>query len=209
MDERTSQAVYAYWNEVRGPRLAPRRFEIEPSRITAFLPETFILEREARGVYTFRLAGTRICEQFGREFRGSNLMDPWTPEDREILVRVVETVVREGAVGQIDFTASRSTGRGAAFEMLLLPLIHNGHEINRVMGAMASSDPAANPGPPPFETVRISNFKLIWPDGRPHAVISRMDNQQPFSRQPEHSRIVRSDRRSFRVYDGGRTKSDT
>mgnify|MGYP002081512309 CR=1 FL=1 len=207
MDERTSQAVFNYWNEVRGIRLAPSRFEIEPSRITAFLPETFILEREGRGAYIFRLAGTRICEQFGREFRGCNLMDLWTPEDREILVRLVETVTREGAVGLVTLTASRTNGRTAAFEMLLLPLIHNGHEINRIMGALASSEATA--GQPPFAAVRIDNFKLIWPDGRPHAVISRMDNQQPFSRAPEHSRIVRSERRSFRVYDGGRPKDDS
>lgn len=204
MDERTNQAVYAYWNEVRGVRLAPRRFEIEPSRITAQLPETFILERESRGRYVFRLAGTRICEQFGREFRGSNLVDLWTPDDQEILVRVMETVTREGAVGLIDVTASRTSGRQAAFEMLLLPLIQNGNEINRVMGALASAEAAAALGQPPFDTVRIANFKLIWPDGRPHAVIARMDNQQPFTKAPEHSRIVRSDRRSFRVFDGGR-----
>ena len=45
MQQRTNQILFAYWNDVRGERLAPRRFEIEPARIATILPETFILER--------------------------------------------------------------------------------------------------------------------------------------------------------------------
>ncbi len=93
MKERTSQHLFAYWNTVRGDRVAPRRFEIEPSRIAGVLPETFILEREARGDYRFRLAGTRICEQFGREFRGANLLDLFAADDRETIAALLETTV--------------------------------------------------------------------------------------------------------------------
>ncbi|MEO1694679.1 MAG: PAS domain-containing protein, partial [Pseudomonadota bacterium] len=45
MKHSTSHSLYAYWNEVRDGRPAPRRFEIEPSRIAHILSETLILER--------------------------------------------------------------------------------------------------------------------------------------------------------------------
>ncbi len=51
MKQRTIQTLYAYWNELRAGRVAPRRLEIEPARIGSILPETFMLERtESRHV---------------------------------------------------------------------------------------------------------------------------------------------------------------
>src|SRR5947209_8169807 len=75
MKQRTSQIIYRYWNEVRGTRLAPTRLEIEPGRIAEVLSETFILENTDTGSYVFRLAGTRICDQFGHELRGRSFLD--------------------------------------------------------------------------------------------------------------------------------------
>ena len=87
MKQKTSQILFAYWNEVRGSRVAPRRFEIEPSRISEILPETFILERLDRETYRFRLAGTRICEEFGQELRGTNFLDGWLDDGCIVLLR--------------------------------------------------------------------------------------------------------------------------
>ena len=57
----------------------------------------------------------------------------------------------------------------------------------------------------PITAQRLKHFSLIWPDGRPHALIAKSDRQAPFLREPRYVRVVRSDRRSFRVYEGGRT----
>ena len=65
MREAISQTLYGYWNDIRAGRLAPKRFEIEPSQIAGMLPDTFILERIDNETSRFRLAGTRICEAFG------------------------------------------------------------------------------------------------------------------------------------------------
>lgn len=204
MKERTSHTLYTYWNEVRGERIAPRRFEIEPSRIAAILPETFILERIGRADYQFRLAGTRVCDQFGREFRGLNMLDVWSAEDREIVVRLLESVTREGAVAEMTIEATTPSGRATGFELLLLPLVHAGNDITRILGNITATTTPPWLGEESIAATRITAFNLIWPDGRPHAIIERMDRQQPFAKAPRHSRIVRSDRRSFRVYDGGR-----
>ena len=203
MKERTSQLLYAYWNEVRGERMAPRRFDIEPSRITGLLPDTFILERASRSDYQFRLAGTRVCEQFGREFRGSNILDLFGQNDREALERVLESICREGSVGVVSLEVADNSGRPAKLEMLLLPLVHSGLEISRVLGSIAAHESPAWLSHQPIATQRLRTFNLIWPDGRPHAVLARSDRQAPFVKEPRHTRIVRSDRRSFRVYEGG------
>lgn len=207
MKERTSQLLYAYWNETRGHRIAPQRFEIEPSRIAQILPETFILEREGRHEYMFRLAGTRICDQFGREFRGRNLLDLWTPDDREILIRLLESVTRDGAVGVAEVRGVLNGGRRVWFEMLLLPLLHTGQAITRLLGSLTSAE--ANPAldGTTLTDLRLGHFEVIWPDGRPHAVVSRTDHQAPFARDMPPARMVRASGRSFKVYDGGLTEA--
>ena len=143
MKEKTSQILFDYWNEVRGDRIAPRRFEIEPSRIASILPETFILEREARHQHRFRLAGTKVCEQFGREFRGMNILDLFTGIDREPVDRVLETVTAEGAVGVISLDAIEKQGRKVTLELLLLPLVHTGETVTRILGSIATNYPAS------------------------------------------------------------------
>ena len=82
MKQRTLHTLYGYWNEVRAGRLAPRRLEIEPSRIAGILSETFMLERVDAATYRYRLAGTRLCELFGSELRGTNFLDGWSEQDR-------------------------------------------------------------------------------------------------------------------------------
>ncbi len=203
MRERTSQALFSYWNEVRGPRLAPRRFEIEPSRITAILPETFILERQARRHYVFRLAGTRVCEQFGRDFRNLDMLSLWSADDQEVVGRVLDTAAHDGAVGVVTFDATASPRRQVGYEMILLPLVHNGSEITRLLGCMTTAQSPPWLGLDPFTRLHITGFNLVWPDGRPHAVVASTNQPPPFSHAHGHSRVVHSDRRHFRVYDGG------
>ena len=203
MKTRPCQQLFAYWNDLRGNRLAPRRFEVEPSAISAILPDTFILEREDRFEYPFRLAGTRICDRFGREFRGRNLLAVWSQPDREVVVRVLETVTRDGGVGRISFTAASAGGLAEDFELLLLPLVHTGQAISRVMGAIAPLDGGLAIPIEPYVTLTLGQFDTIWPDGRPHAVIARSEAPAPFIKDHGNAKVIRLERRSFRVYQGG------
>ena len=106
MKQKTNQILFAYWNDVRGERLAPRRFEIEPARIASILPETFILERHDGDTFSFRLAGTKLCEQFGFEFRGSNFLDGWEPDDRLAIARQFMATTALGGISVLRVAAS-------------------------------------------------------------------------------------------------------
>ena len=137
MRQRTSQILYAYWNEVRRGRLAPRRFDIEPARVAAVLAETLILERVDADTYPFRLAGTRICEQFGAEFRGSNFLDLWSKDDRASLAQKLALLGEQGGVAVLDFEGRAGEGRVAKFEAILLPLFHAQPTVDRFLGSIS------------------------------------------------------------------------
>ena len=191
MQQPTSRQLYAYWDRVRNGRLAPRRFEIEPSKIAALLPETFIAEGAGLLGYRFRLAGTRICEQFGRELRGADLLSLWEDADREAVSSLLRNVFAEAAVGHGRFRAYTNSNRQASFELLLLPLIHTGESINRILGAITAIEPPFWLGAEPLLRQEIVELNLHWPDGSPAFVMQG------------GAEVISLARRRFRVLPGG------
>ncbi len=208
MKEPVSQELYAYWNSVRGDRMAPKRFEIEPSRIAAILPDTFILEAVDSGTARFRLAGTRICEAFAAEFRGVNFFELFPVADRAELKAQVATIATKGAVGIFTIEGGTADGKTVTFEVILTPLIHTRDQADRFLGAITPLDRPDWLGHEALITKCLKHTELIWPEGRPHAIVEAMNRQSPFLPHIRNARIVRVDRRQFRVYEGGLQKSD-
>lgn len=206
MKQKTTQALYAYWNAVRRDRLAPRRFEIEPARIPDLLPVTFILERMGAEKYRFRLAGTRICEVFGSELRGTDLLDGWSVADHDELLGLIHNVTDRGAVGVATVDLETAGGHRAELEILILPLLHTNDTVDRLLGAISVADDPDWLGHEQPATRRLVSVETIWPEGKPHEMVERQHHQAPFLSHIRSARIVRSNRRQFRVYDGGRDR---
>lgn len=195
MQQQTVRQLYAYWDTIRNGRIAPRRAEIEPSRIAGLLCETFIVERRGPLHFRFRLAGTRICDQFGRELRGLDILSPWSNEDRKALASLLRTIVDDGAVGNGTFTARTETGREAAFEIVLLPVIHGGSTINRILGAVAAIEPPFWLGTEPLCAFELTDLS-----------VRRGNETRLFSAIPGLKAVLRR-RRQFRVIEGGLSKT--
>lgn len=202
MRQRTSQLLYGYWNEVRGRRVAPRRFEIEPARITSILPETFVLERQGNSIYCFRLAGTRICEQFAQELRNSNLLDLVPPIDRTIVEDRLGVIATQGAVGVFEFETATGDQAGRC-EMIVLPLTDARDMVTRFLGALTPIGGTSWLGTGGLKLRALVRDELVWPDGRPYPLIER-GRMAPVFRPPQTvARVVRANEREFRVFDGG------
>ncbi len=163
MQQSTSQQLYAYWDRVRNGRAAPRRFEIEPAEISALLPETFIAERLSARSYRFRLAGTLICQQFGHELRGTDLLDLWNDADRRAVASLLRTVLTDAAIGYGRSRAYGPDNRHASFEFVFLPLIHIGETPNRILGAFTALEPPFWLGTEPLLRQELVDLNLHWP----------------------------------------------
>jgi hypothetical protein len=207
MRHETSKALFAYWDNVRGSRLAPRRFEIDPSKIGAILPYTFILERRDAETYAFRLAGTHMCTVFGHELRGTNFLDGWETIDRLPLLRQFSSLTRQGTAAVLLLEISAPAEPAVECEVLLLPLRHTGDTIDRVLGTFLPMASPAWLGHKPVAGKRILASEAIWPARGPLGAVSR-GNEPPVLAPSRSSRIVRSERRQFRVFDGGLSNPD-
>jgi len=200
MKNDTSRILFAYWNEVRGHRPAPRRFEIEPARIAPILPDAFILERIDHQTFKFRIAGTRLCEQFGRELRGINILDQWDEEDRFILRQRLATIAEQAAVGLFEYEAFGSTSDGVRFEMIVLPLVQRDSTIDRFLGAASFEHIGAHFEMEHLDRRHLLRHELIWPESSPSRANKFARRTLPDIRD---AKLVRINQRSFRVYEGG------
>ena len=153
MQQPTSRQLYAYWDDLRNGRIAPRRFEVDPSRIASILHETFIAECTGLLEVRFRLAGTKICQQFGRELRGVDFLGLWPVADRDAMASLVRNVQTDGAVAHGMFHGFSRTHRKASFEFILMPLIHTDRTINRLLGSPSFISSGLMARPPSFRTL--------------------------------------------------------
>lgn len=203
MKQTASLWLFTYWNELRDGRKAPNRFEIEPTKIGPLLPETFILETDEERSFNFRLAGTKICETYGYELKGLDFVSFWKRrDDREAIESLLHTIKQDGSAGLLEFTALTDDGQSCRFEILLLPLIHSGETVNRIMGSMSPIDDPYWLGTKHISTQNLDDLELIWPDHKPQF---KAESDNKLTIVPTNSgRIVSTHGRLFRVLDGGK-----
>jgi hypothetical protein len=207
MRHKTSKALFAYWNQVRADRVAPLRLEIDPSRISAILAYTFILECIDAETYRFRLAGTGLCEIFGSELRGENFLAGWPPIDRIPLLRHLSVVTSRGAASVLYVKAEAQSEQTVECEVLLLPLRHTRDAIDRILGSFSPLEAPTWLGEVPIASKHLVANEVVW-HGRDPGMPLHMSGMEPVALQMRNARIVRSERRKFRVFDGGRTDRD-
>jgi hypothetical protein len=199
----TTQALYDYWNEMRGERIAPQRLEIQPARIGEILPDTFILERSDSRTFRYRLAGTRVCARFGMELRSLNFLDRWSAADRAMLEEHLSAITETGRVGVFTGEAFAGLSTPATFEIVILPLVHTGNAIDRFLCAISVFDEPGWLGSEPIRRIKMQAAEAIWPRGQLPRPEAKPGSQAPLSPHVRNARIVRQNRRQFRVYDGG------
>jgi len=164
MQKKSSKVLFDYWNELRGSRSAPDRRNLDPTRIREVLANTFILEAEDETAYRFRLAGSHLCATYCRELKSRSFTGLWHAKDVEAMETLVRAVTEDHAVALITFQGHADNGSTTSFEMILLPLRHNGNTTARMLGALTALDTPYWLGSSPILGQRVTGLRLIWPD---------------------------------------------
>ena len=123
--------------------------------------------------------------------------------DRDAITTHLADVQNQGAVLVLEATAALDARRQIKFEILLLPLIHTGTSISRLLGAVVAIDTPGWLGTERLPPLQLTAHQQIWPDGRPFAVVEKFRAAPPLIPELAGARLVRINRRSFRVLDGG------
>jgi hypothetical protein len=158
--------LFHYWNRLRNGRPAPRRTDVEPADIKRLLADTFILEKAADGLPTFRLAGTRLCATFGRELKGYSFLSLWRERDQALIARTIESAFEARAVVVVVFEGASSNAHTHEFELIALPL-DGGRFHPRVLGSMAAGNRPYWIGADPIVECQIASVRVVDPEREP------------------------------------------
>lgn len=121
MRNQASRAIFDYWINLKHDGAVPLKTEIDPTALRHLLPHLFIAGLDPTNTLAFRLAGTRICDLFGREFRGEAFAGVWQEGDHRQPVEIAHNVIQSQQPALLDVFASNGDIRHA-YEMLLLPI---------------------------------------------------------------------------------------
>lgn len=213
MKHTATRELFAYWDRLRGERLAPDRREIEPAAIRGVLADTFMLDVDIAEGFPFRLAGTRVNALFDTERKGSPFLQPWREEERRNIAAVLMTVA-DGVCPVVAGAVAAPRGQDeVAFELLFLPLRHFGKTHSRVLGLVKPLVAPAWLGLLPIGPLTLRSLRII-DDARkstpmPQRIAVGQDAPQSWDLPRNGSLlmedgVVRPKRPYLRVIEGGR-----
>ena len=131
--------LYSYWLSKRNGRIMPARGDIDPAELAKLLPFLCIVDKAA-GEFRFRLMGTGVVRDLGRDLTGESF-DACAGNSSEAIAAVQALGERVFANAQPIFTAGhRATGHGTIHNSsaLLLPLSDDGRHVNMFIATRAA-----------------------------------------------------------------------
>ena len=190
MKHSSTRELYAYWNTLRRGKPAPHRADIDPAAIRHSLSDVFILAADPAEQQRFRLAGTRVCALFARELKGESFASLWNEKSKDHLRLLLENVTRDNAAIVAGVIGRNDKGNPLGLELLLLPLMHQGHARVRAIGVLAATDLPFWLGARPLKDLTLDTVRHLGGelDSKPRRFAAHLGGQL---------------RRGFMVYQGG------
>jgi len=130
------KAVAAHWNAARNGTLMPSWQRLRPAQIAQQLSIIWAYKFDRVGLqFIGRLAGERISECFGKNFRGARLQDIHPPHGFEISHAAMSRVALTPAIYLCRGALFKYMGRVIPGERIMLPLATDGRNSDGVLGA--------------------------------------------------------------------------
>jgi hypothetical protein len=139
--------LYRYWEARRGLRRMPRRADIDPVDMRAWLARMTLIDVDsATQRFRYRLVGTEVVTLRGFDATGRSVEAAWPREDAEMVQAAYRHVVEQKAAIFCHPIDRRHRERDPIVGVMLLPLSNDGEEVDQILGYLNDSvdmfDPA-------------------------------------------------------------------
>src|SRR5882672_2249427 len=142
MKHRNSHFAVGYWSLIRHGRKTPDQSDIDPKALRRLLPFVFLLDAR-QSSFTYRLAGTTLCERYGGELRGKDFLSIWDPDSRARLSKLLPQALAESSPLCLNSLGATEDCRMVEIETVLMPITFGSHAPERFLGvAQVLSDVA-------------------------------------------------------------------
>lgn len=133
MKHRNSHFAVGYWSRIRYGRVTPDQADIDPKALRRLLPFVFLLDARG-GSFTYRLAGTTLCERYGSELRGRDYLFHWDPDSRARLSPLLQRSLKTGLPVCLTSIGADDNCHMTEIETVLMPITFGGDNPERFLG---------------------------------------------------------------------------
>ncbi len=135
LSDRRLALFLEHYLDVRGPRLMPRRNDIDALRLGPVLPYIWLSDyEEAQGTFRYRLAGEEVNAVFGTRITGLLLSDMVMGERFSAVNSLFLRVLTERMALHAEGPVYRCTDKMTLGERLVLPLSSDGVTADGLVG---------------------------------------------------------------------------
>jgi len=134
MKHKNSHLLVGYWSRLRKGRAMPDQTDIDPRAIKRMLSYVFILDAADLDRPLYRLAGTALCERYGRELKGTNFLAHWEGQSRTALSSLLRQSLRLKQPVAISSIAATADCGMVELETVLAPVTFGPGEPTRFIG---------------------------------------------------------------------------
>jgi hypothetical protein len=129
--------LLAYWEKKKGDRIAPSRADIDPTEIKGLLPYVGLADVQRDPMrFRFRLVGTEITANYGREVTGRFLDEVDLNQHQHAIGDEYRRVVERCEPVCTTWEITRADGRHISYERLAMPLSSDGKTVDMLLGGI-------------------------------------------------------------------------
>ncbi|GAA0553774.1 hypothetical protein FHS83_001659 [Rhizomicrobium palustre] len=139
--EKASKILLEYWRSLCRVGTIPSRDAIEPKALKSILPVVFLLDVQGEVGITYSLAGTMLCERYGRELRGTAFTDRFDDQSRPNVLALLRRCQEIGSALYLHTRAEHSILGFAPLETIIAPLTFRDQGPVRFIGATHFTNP--------------------------------------------------------------------
>lgn len=140
MRQTATTKILSYWDSLKADDSVPAASAIDPRALKTHLSDLFMLERLDRAVFAFRLAGTRMCQRFGRELRDHDFVRLFPAAQQGEVLAELGRALQKGDSIVLKASAVTLDGTTTGAEIVLMPLTDAEGRVVRLLGALLPDD---------------------------------------------------------------------
>jgi hypothetical protein len=185
-----SRKMFRHWEMTRAEAACPTREAFELAPIKDVMADMVIIDRDhLRSGFRYRLAGTRVCELYGRNITGQDVLIGWDNFEKDVIGRHLLTVVNQKQPAVIRMRLTTNRTQLIAAELLALPVAMPGSHRIQIIGGLFPFVDLRTLGHSTIIARELVSGRVIWTEHEEPAQDVAVDipelrglrQQQPFA----------------------------
>jgi hypothetical protein len=195
-----SRSLFAYWESLRAERACPNREEFAFEPVKDLMPDMVVLEQDlARGGYSFRLAGSRVCALFGRNLTASDAFSGWDAYETSILRNHFKLAFDNFQPILFRMRLLTDTGITVAAELIAMPIRARMSNRIQLIGGLFSFCDVSDLAYHSIQTRELVSARAIWTEHGSGELGNSPDVPFPYPQK-------RSNKPFLKVLEGGKSR---